>query len=164
MLGGPHVTFSGGTSSGGKFYASLTGAGETATPGALTQLGTFYVTATHTTALNIIDATLDVRSGATNAAVTMRAKWSSATASITVEATKLNLFGHVTISATGTSSQVSLRAGSKTTVLVADTDVIITTPEVSLESVHVLLPQLPTSATGLPAGCLWRTGTTVKIV
>jgi hypothetical protein len=165
MLGGPHVTFSGGTSSGGKFYASLTGAGETATPGALTQLGTFYVTATHPTVTNIIAATFSVRSTATRALVTMNAKWSTANANILVEATKTNLFAYVTIRATaGTSNEINLKAGASTSVFMDDTNAIVTSSAIALTSVHIFLKQLPTSTAGLGTGCLWRTGNTVKIV
>lgn len=162
MLGGPHVGFSAGSSS-GSFYASLTGVGETKTPGKLTQLGDFTVTATAVTGTTTTSASMTLRAAiGTYATLYFNAVYGTGSASIAITATEPPTFPHVTIGATGATAQVKLTAATGTahsTIVVSEAGINMTAT-----SHKYNLHTLPTSTTGLVIGDLWRTGNTVKIV
>ena len=157
MLGGPHVGFSGGAGGGAKFYASLTGVGETTTPGALTQKGDFTVTVTEPTTTAYV--TVHAATG-TYAHVDLFATYKTSTASIVVVATETPLFPHITIVTIGPTAlvQISCSTGSATSTI------HVTPARIRIKSKNIVLLTLPTSTAGLIAGSLWRTGNTVKIV
>ena len=157
MLGGPHVGFSGGAGGGAKFYASLTGVGETTTPGALTQKGDFTVTSTAPTTFALLSVTAGT---ATYPHVEIFASVKTSTASIVVATETTTLFPHITLTTIGPTALVQISGSTGT-----NTSTIYVTPaRIRIKSKNIVLLTLPTSTAGLIAGSLWRTGNTVKIV